>query len=77
MLWRIKMTTKKELQRINLLLEIIEKAGKIGKIQLIMDSGISISYYEKLKPFLEEIYHYRVQYDRNSKMWYSIKSESV
>lgn len=77
MLWRTEMTTQKEMSRINRIVEIIEKEGRISKIQLVMKSGISISYYEKLKPFIEEIYPHKVRYDRITKMWYKITSEMI
>lgn len=69
MLWRPEMTTQKEMSRINRLVEIIEKKGTISKIQLVMDSGISISYYEKLKPFMEKICYHKVRYDNVTKNW--------
>ena len=71
------MTTQKEMRKINRLMEIIQKEEKIGKIPLIMKSGISISYYEKLKPFLEEIYPHKVQYDRLTKVWFAIKQTEI
>lgn len=74
---RIKMTTSKEMRKINKLLEIIRREGSIGKVQLVMKSGISISYYEKLKPFLEEIYPYLVRYDKETKVWHFIKHEEI
>lgn len=72
MLRRTEMTTQKEMSRINRIVEIIEKAGTISKIQLVMKSGISISYYEKLKPFIEEIYQHKVRYDQITKNWHKI-----
>lgn len=77
MLWSSKMTTQKEMSRINKLVEIIEKEGSINKVHLVMNSGISISYYEKLKPFLEEIFPHKVRYDKETKTWYAIKQEQV
>ena len=71
------MTTQKEMRKINRLMEIIQKEEKIGKIRLIMMSGISISYYEKLKPFLEEIYPHKVQYDRLTKVWIAVKQTEM
>lgn len=73
----IKMTTPKEMRKINKLLEIIRKEGSIGKVQLVMKSGISISYFEKLKPFLEEIYPHFVRYDKETKVWHFIKQEEI
>ena len=71
------MTTQKELSRINRLVEIILKDGTISKVQLVMRSGISISYYEKLRPFIEEIYPHKVQYDKTTKTWRAITQEEV
>jgi len=71
------MTTQKEMSRINRIVETIEKEGTISKIQLVMRSGISISYYEKLKPFIEEIYSHKVRYDRITKNWSAIKADNI
>lgn len=71
------MTTQKEMSKINKLVEIILREGAITKIRLIMISGISISYYEKLKPFLEEIYPHKVQYDKTTKIWHVVKQEEI
>lgn len=77
MLERKKMTTPKEMRKINKLVEIILKEKRISKVHLVMKSGISISYYEKLKPFMEEIYQHRIRYDKETKMWYAIESEEI
>ena len=77
MLWSSKMTTQKEMSRINKLVEIIEKEGSINKVQIVMKSGISLSYYEKLKPFLEELFPHRIRYDKETKTWHTIKQEQV
>jgi len=71
------MTTQKEMRKIYRLMEVIQKEKRIGKVQLIMRSGISISYYEKLKPFLEEIYPHKVQYDKLTRTWHAIIQENL
>ena len=71
------MTTSREMSKINKLLEIIKKEGPISKVRLVMMSGISLSYYEKLKPFLEEIYSYAVQYDKSTKTWRFVNSDDL
>jgi len=71
------MTTQGEMTKINRLMEIIEKEKVISKVRLVMQSRISISYYEKLKPFLEEIYQYRVRYDKASKTWCAIMQKDL
>ena len=70
------MTTSKEMSKINRMVEIIQKEGTISKVRLVMMSGISISYYDKLKPFMEEIYSHKVRYDKETKTWQSVKAEN-
>ena len=69
------MTTSKEMSKINRMVEIIQKEGIISKVRLVMRSGISISYYDKLKPFMEEIYAHKVRYETDTKTWQSLKME--
>jgi len=71
------MTSQREMSKINKLVQIIEKEKTISKVQLVMQYGISISYFEKLKPFLEELYSHKVQYDKETKVWRAIKQEEV
>jgi len=68
------LTSQKEMQKINSLRNIILREKVISKVRLVMMAKISISYYDKLKPFLEEIYHYEIQYDKGSKNWLAIES---
>lgn len=77
MLWCFDMTTQGEMTKINRLMEIIEKEKVISKVRLVMQSRISISYYEKLKPFLEEIYQHKVRYDKSDKMWRAITQKDL
>ena len=71
------MTTQKEMSKINRMMELIKKNGKIDKYNLVMQSGLSISYYEKLKPFMERIFSHNISYDKTSQMWFWIRSEPV
>lgn len=77
MLRRFEMTSKKEMVKINSLVEIIQREGKISKVQLVMKSRISISYYEKLKPYMEEICYHKVRYDNTTKNWMVVKGEDI
>ena len=61
----------------NRLLGLIKKHKEIDKFDLIMNSGISISYYEKLKPFMERIYAHNVQYDKETKKWRWIREDEL
>lgn len=71
------MTTQKEMSRINRMVQIIQKAGAISKVQLVMQTGISISYYEKLRPFMEEIYPHKIRYDKETKTWQAIEQINI
>lgn len=71
------MTTRKEMSRMNRMVETIKKEKRISKVQLVMKSGISISYYEKLKPFIEELFAHSIRYNRDDKVWESIESEPL
>ena len=63
------MTSQRELSKINKMVKIIEDEKVISKVQLIMRSGLSISYFDKLKPFMEEIYSHKIKYDKSEKVW--------
>jgi len=71
------MTTYKEMRKINKLVEIIQKEKVISKVRLVMQSGISISYYEKLKPFMEELYPHKIRYDRDTKTWCAKEAKDI
>jgi len=71
------MTTRKEMTRINRLMETIQKEKNITKVRLVMQSGISISYFEKLRPFLLEIYSHSVMYDPEEKLFKWIESVKI
>jgi len=60
------MTTRKEMTRINRLVEIIQKNKKISRVELIMKSGMSISYFDKLKPFMLMIYGEQILYENGT-----------
>lgn len=63
------MTTRKEMTKINRLLEIIQKNGKINKVNLIMASGLGISTFNNLRPFLLEMYKHKVEWDPELKLF--------
>jgi len=71
------MTSRKEMEKINHLLRIIQREERISRIRLVMASGISNSYYEKLKPFLEEIHFDKVHYDKETKVWHVLKENEI
>lgn len=71
------MTTRKEMSRMNKMVEIIKKEKRISKVQLVMRSGISISYYDKLRPFMAELFQHTIRYNKDDGVWESIESEVV
>lgn len=71
------MTTRKEMTRINRLVELIEKNGEMTKVDLVMASSISISYFDKLRPFLLQLYAHRIIYDKEKSRFVAIRSQDV
>jgi len=71
------MTTRMEMTKINRLMETIKKEKNITKVHLVMQSGLSISYFEKLRPFLLEIYAHNIIYDKQEKLFKWIESIEV
>ena len=69
------MTTRKEMSRINRLVELIQKNKKMSRVDLIMASGLSISYFDKLKPFMLNIYQEQIRYENG--IFESIKNVKV
>lgn len=49
--------------------QIIKGAGRIHKYDLIEAARISLSLYEKLKPWFEYRFRDFVNYDRSTKEW--------
>ena len=50
-----------------MMLKTIEAEGTIRNIDLAMRTPISISYFEKLKPYLIDLYAHKITYDKSSK----------
>jgi len=76
MLWESIMTSRGEMRNINRLVDIIRKHGPINKIQLVLAARISNSSYEKLKPYIEAMFH-DIEYDRPTKIWRVIEIEEI
>jgi len=70
------MTSRGEMININRLVSIIRKNGSINKIQLVLAAHISNSSYEKLKPYIEAMFH-DIEYDRSTKTWRVIETEEI
>jgi len=70
------MTSRGEMININRLVSIIRKNGSINKIQLVLAAHISNSSYEKLKPYIEAMFH-DIVYDRRTKTWRVIETEEI
>jgi len=71
------MTTRKEMTRINDMVRIIQNESKISRVQLVMKMGISISYFDKLRPFLMELFPQQIRYDHDDKLFVFVEMEKV
>ncbi len=56
--------------------ELVRKEGKIHKFEIINQLRISISTYEKLKPWLEYTFSKFMKYNKEEKMWEWIVEKS-
>ena len=68
------MASRKEMSHINDLCRIIQKEGQIDKVDLVMRSRISISLFEKLRPFLLKLHQDKIMYDKDSKLFKALVS---
>ena len=74
------MATVGQFKLANKLLDVIKKHEHgIHKFDLMDDPNvkISISVYEKIKPWFEHRYVLSVRYDKKTQVWTPIKSEEI
>ena len=71
------LTTRKEMSKMSRMVDLIRKNKKITKVHLVIQTHISISSYEKLKPFMEELFAQSVRYNSVDRMWEAIEAETV
>jgi len=71
----ITITNKTIYIHMNNIVEIIKSEGEIHKFDLIERANISLSTYEKLKPWIEHKFAEIVRYDKSTKKWISIVYE--
>jgi len=69
------MRSRKQYSISNKWKEIIKRNKRIHKFLLIEQLGISISYYEKLKPWMEFKFPDFISYDRETKDWVWVEEE--
>ena len=66
------MASKKDMKKMNAMVAEIKKSKSIDRIQLVMRTGISVSTYDKLRPYMAEIFKHSVAYDATEKTWRSL-----
>ncbi len=70
------MTSRQQIIRANKLRDIIKEHGRIHKYDLINKANMSISTYEKIKPWFEFTFPDFVRYDRTTLEWEWIVKEN-
>ena len=70
------MTNRFQYQRADLLKRIIRKHKRIHKYDLMEEAKISISTYEKHKPWLEYRFSDFIIYEKSTKEWVWIAKET-
>ncbi len=68
------MTTPTEIKRLEKIVKIIKENSPISNVQIVLKSQLSISYFDKLRPFVIELYSDIIQWRKDEKLWYYIKS---
>ena len=68
------MANNKDMQTMNILVEHVEKTGEIHYIDLVMQTGFSVSTYNKLKPYVAKIFGHRVEYGKDQ-IWRKIEGD--
>ena len=68
------MASKSESRIMDRWRQIIHANGRVGFVELIDNSFVSIGTYNKLKSYFENKYKYELKYDKENKEWVSLKS---
>jgi len=70
------MGSKSQFKITNKWIAIVSEFKRINKFLLIDQLGISISYYEKLKPWIEYKFPDFISYDRETKDWVWVEEKN-
>lgn len=62
------MVSKKEMRMLQTMHSLIKEEAPISKIEVILRTSVSITYYDKLKPFLVHLYK-DIAYDTKTHNW--------
>jgi len=69
------MATKNQHKLARKIIDIVKKYGRINKFDLMDEVGISISTYEKIKPWLERRFYEFIKYEKSTKEWVNVGNE--
>ena len=69
------MATKNQHKLARRIIDVVKKHGRINKFDLMDEVGISISTYEKIKPWLERRFYEFIKYEKSTKEWVSMENE--
>ena len=70
------MPSKKEMSILSNLAKIVRERKTISRRKLIIDSGFSISYCEKLLPYLTDLF-IDIIYEKSTNTYQAIQTEEV
>ena len=66
------MASQFDMSKMTNLVNIIQEHKRIGRVDLVMKASISISSYDKIKPYLQELFKHKVRYEKASKEWVAL-----
>jgi len=70
------MVSRKEMSRLGHLAKLVRENKTISRRQLILGSGISISYCEKLLPYIPELFT-DIIFEKSTNTYQAIQAEEV
>ena len=77
MIFEYRMVSSSERQKMNRMYAKIKEFGVIGRTELQKECGnMPIATYNKLKPYFEELYEGKVDYDKQKKIWFDIAPQT-
>jgi len=70
-------TESKERTVINRAIQLIKAQSPISRHKLNFQLNITTKYYERLHPFIADVFENVVEYDKLTKLWRYIESDDV
>ena len=71
------MASQVDMMNMNKIVDVIRDKKRASHIDVVMMSGLSISVYEKLRPYVTQLFIHKVRYNKPEKMWEWIEDTKI